>query len=205
MRAAPAFRERLSDVEAATPAVSARLVNKLTTGCANPRPGKRSATSTKQPRIRWPHLIRCCLLTNASRSEKRRITPSAINAARSDIRAMTSASWLTSRQGHAVLPFQTIEQIGLISRPHRHIQRRGRPSSSRICGWQQQGAGNGHAPPSRLRADADSGARIGGPDPPAQGRGGHRGATPAMPWILQRLRQGAPQEAGWDAARRAGS
>ncbi|CAH3874515.1 hypothetical protein AI2693V1_3519, partial [Klebsiella pneumoniae] len=44
MRAAPAFRERLSDVEAATPAVSARLVNKLTTGCANPRSGKRSAT-----------------------------------------------------------------------------------------------------------------------------------------------------------------
>ncbi|MFO5541282.1 hypothetical protein ACLBPU_31020, partial [Klebsiella pneumoniae] len=40
MRAAPAFRERLSDVEAATPAVSARLVNKLTTGCANRRPGK---------------------------------------------------------------------------------------------------------------------------------------------------------------------
>ncbi|OCV48638.1 hypothetical protein A9P92_01730 [Klebsiella pneumoniae] len=44
MRAAPAFRERLSDVEAATPAVSATMVNKLTTGCANPRSGKRSAT-----------------------------------------------------------------------------------------------------------------------------------------------------------------
>ena len=40
MRAAPAFRERLSDVEAATPAVSARLVNKLTTGRTIRRPGK---------------------------------------------------------------------------------------------------------------------------------------------------------------------
>ncbi|OSY98128.1 hypothetical protein BVZ22_23490, partial [Klebsiella pneumoniae] len=45
MRAAPAFRERLSDVEAATPAVSARLVNKLTTGCANRRPGKAPAAT----------------------------------------------------------------------------------------------------------------------------------------------------------------
>ncbi|EOJ3230952.1 hypothetical protein QX241_23050, partial [Klebsiella pneumoniae] len=45
MRAAPAFRERLSDVEAATPAVSARLVKKLTTGCANRRPGKAPAAT----------------------------------------------------------------------------------------------------------------------------------------------------------------
>ena len=47
MRAAPAFRERLSDVEAATPAVSARLVNKLTTGCANPRSGKAPAATRR--------------------------------------------------------------------------------------------------------------------------------------------------------------
>ncbi|SLO63494.1 Uncharacterised protein [Klebsiella pneumoniae] len=45
MRASPTFRERLSDVEAATPAVSARLVNKLTTGCANPRSGKAPAAT----------------------------------------------------------------------------------------------------------------------------------------------------------------
>ncbi|SBN22295.1 conserved hypothetical protein [Klebsiella variicola] len=44
MRAAPTFRERLSDVEAATPAVSARLVNKLTAGRTGRRSGKRSAT-----------------------------------------------------------------------------------------------------------------------------------------------------------------
>ncbi len=40
MRAAPAFRERLSDVEAATPAVSATMVNKLTTSRTDRRPGK---------------------------------------------------------------------------------------------------------------------------------------------------------------------
>ena len=44
MRAAPAFRERLSDVEAATPAVSATMVNKLTAGRTDSRSGKRSAT-----------------------------------------------------------------------------------------------------------------------------------------------------------------
>ncbi len=36
MRAAPAFRERLSDFEAATPAVSATMVNKLTTSRTGP-------------------------------------------------------------------------------------------------------------------------------------------------------------------------
>ena len=36
MRAAPAFRERLSDVEAATPAVSVAQVGKLTAGCYGP-------------------------------------------------------------------------------------------------------------------------------------------------------------------------
>ncbi len=36
----PAFRERLSDVEAATPAVSATMVNKLTTRRTDRRPGK---------------------------------------------------------------------------------------------------------------------------------------------------------------------
>ncbi len=36
----PAFRERLSDVEAATPAVSATMVNKLTTSRTDRRPGK---------------------------------------------------------------------------------------------------------------------------------------------------------------------
>ncbi len=40
MRAAPAFRERLSDFEAATPAVSATMVNKLTTSRTDRRPGK---------------------------------------------------------------------------------------------------------------------------------------------------------------------
>ncbi|BDA91969.1 hypothetical protein E3AUHO_46550 [Klebsiella pneumoniae subsp. pneumoniae] len=40
MRAAPAFRERLSDFEAATPAVSATMVNKLTAGRTNRMPGK---------------------------------------------------------------------------------------------------------------------------------------------------------------------
>ena len=43
MRAAPAFRERLSDFEAATPAVSARMVNKSTAGRTNRRPDKCSA------------------------------------------------------------------------------------------------------------------------------------------------------------------
>ncbi len=36
----PAFRERLSDFEAATPAVSATMVNKLTTSRTDRRPGK---------------------------------------------------------------------------------------------------------------------------------------------------------------------
>ncbi len=45
MRAAPAFRERLSDVEAATAAVSARMVNKLTAGRTDRRPGKAPAAT----------------------------------------------------------------------------------------------------------------------------------------------------------------
>ncbi len=45
MRAAPAFRERLSDVEAATPAVSATMVNKLTTRRTDRRPGKATAAT----------------------------------------------------------------------------------------------------------------------------------------------------------------
>ena len=45
MRAAPAFRERLSDFEAATPAVSATMVNKLTAGRTNCRPGKALAAT----------------------------------------------------------------------------------------------------------------------------------------------------------------
>ncbi|CAM7656835.1 hypothetical protein KLPMMMO172M1_01325 [Klebsiella pneumoniae] len=40
MRAAPAFRERLSDFEAARPAVSATMVIKLTTSRTDRRPGK---------------------------------------------------------------------------------------------------------------------------------------------------------------------
>ncbi|MDD1203407.1 hypothetical protein, partial [Klebsiella pneumoniae] len=45
MRAAPAFRERLSDVEAATPAVSAGLVGNFTAGRTHRRPGKALAAA----------------------------------------------------------------------------------------------------------------------------------------------------------------
>ncbi len=41
----PAFRERLSDFEAATPAVSATMVNKLTTSRTDRRPGKSPAAT----------------------------------------------------------------------------------------------------------------------------------------------------------------
>ena len=51
MRAAPAFRERLSDFEAATPAVSATMVNKLTTSRTDRRPGK-SQPPPGQKRLR---------------------------------------------------------------------------------------------------------------------------------------------------------
>ncbi len=55
MRAAPAFRERLSDFEAATPAVSATMVNKLTTSRTDRRPGKsQPPPGTKPARTRCP-------------------------------------------------------------------------------------------------------------------------------------------------------
>ncbi len=52
--AAPAFRERLSDVEAATPAVSATMVNKLTTRRTDRRPGKSQPPPGTKPA---PHLL----------------------------------------------------------------------------------------------------------------------------------------------------
>jgi hypothetical protein len=55
MRAAPAFRERLSDFEAAsTGSFSKAMVNKLTTGRTNRRPGKsQPPPGTKSA----PHLL----------------------------------------------------------------------------------------------------------------------------------------------------
>ena len=54
MRAAPAFRERLSDVEAATPAVSAGLVGNFTAGRTHRRPGKASAATRQNNRAIAP-------------------------------------------------------------------------------------------------------------------------------------------------------
>ena len=55
MRAAPAFRERLSDFEAATPAVSATMVNKLTTSRTDRRPGKSQPPPGKKTEQEQPN------------------------------------------------------------------------------------------------------------------------------------------------------
>ncbi len=108
MRAAPAFRERLSDVEAATPAVSARLVNKLTTGCANPRSGKRSATdkTTAHP-LTSPHPV----LSVDQRFAIEKALDHALRHKRRPIGHMGDDVGIMADQqiGHAVLLFQTIK------------------------------------------------------------------------------------------------
>ncbi|MFQ8156639.1 hypothetical protein ACKGNV_28815, partial [Klebsiella pneumoniae] len=70
MRTAPAFRERLSDFEAATPAVSARMVNKLTAGRTAPRPGKASAATRQKNQRTFSMPLRRHFLRPSGKTDK---------------------------------------------------------------------------------------------------------------------------------------
>ena len=70
MRAAPACRERLSDVEAATPAVSATMVNKLTAGRTDRRPGKASAATRQKNQRTFSMPLRRHFLRPSGKTDK---------------------------------------------------------------------------------------------------------------------------------------